>query len=461
MTVIPATDDFGHYEIEQLLGRGAMGVVYAARDRRIGRRVALKTIQLSPGRFSDETEAKEFFARLQREAEVCGSLLHPNIVTMYEAGYASDGRISYLAMELVDGESLFDLLKRTKPAPLPVGDALRIAEEVLRALEHAHTKSIIHRDIKPANILIAGDGTAKLADFGIARPEDSDLTDAGALLGTPNYMPPEQVMGKKLTTQADVFSLGVVLYEMLTGTKPFAGSQISVVLHNIIQTEVPDAATVRKSVPREVSELVSRMIAKKSEDRPSTSQALHEVTRLRSGRPASAGGPADALNDDVTTISQRGLVFPNPLEPATDPGKDSASLPPGRSYRRAGTLLVTGVLAIALIMGLGLLKANKDGAATVIIPDAQRREFVAKRAALDAAGSAFAAGHYEESLQQYDEYLKNYPDSVAAREGRQRVIDARAQQQSAVSKAPAPEPRHSPKKESGSLLSRLKRVFHH
>src|SRR5712692_4198108 len=194
MTATPlAPKELAHYEIIHLLGKGAMGWVYLARDRRIGRRVALKVIHLAPNAFEDTTSANEFYRRLQREAEVCGSLLHPNIVTLYEVGYEND-RLSYLAMEYVEGETLLELQRRSGAA-LTVDTVLTIAADVLRGLEYAHAKGIVHRDIKPANILIATDGTAKIADFGIARPQGSSMTRAGSLMGTPNYMSPEQVIG--------------------------------------------------------------------------------------------------------------------------------------------------------------------------------------------------------------------------------------------------------------------------
>src|SRR5207245_3115242 len=163
--------NFGEYEVESVLGKGAMGMVYLARDRRIGRRVALKTVQVQQ-QFEDESEATEFYQRLQREAEVCGAMQHPNIVTLYEPGYENNV-ISFLATEWVDGESLRDRLKRSKP--LPPEDALRISEDILRGLAYAHQKGVIHRDIKPANILLSTDAQAKIADFRIPRPAGPTL----------------------------------------------------------------------------------------------------------------------------------------------------------------------------------------------------------------------------------------------------------------------------------------------
>src|SRR2546428_774995 len=251
--------NFGEYEVEAVLGRGAMGMVYLARDRRIGRRVALKTVQIGQ-KFDDESDATEFFQRLQREAEVCGSMQHPNIVTLYEPGYGKNG-ISFLATEYVEGESLRDRLKRSKP--LPLDDALRIGEDILRGLAYAHAKGVIHRDIKPANILLSSEGQAKIADFGIARPVNSDLTAVGSMLGTPNYMSPEQVKCAAVTTKSDLFSVGVVLYEMLTGVKPFTASDVSSILRNVVDKDPALASEVNPEVPEPIGRFVAGLFAKK------------------------------------------------------------------------------------------------------------------------------------------------------------------------------------------------------
>ena len=376
----PAPVILDHYDIERLLGRGAMGTVYLARDRRIGRRVALKTIQLAPNHFSDATAENEFFSRLQREAEVSGSLQHPNIVTLYDVGYADD-RVSYLAMELVEGETLLALMKGMKP--VPVETAMRIAEDVLRGLAHAHEKSVIHRDVKPANILITADGTAKIADFGIARPIDSSMTGAGALIGTPNYMAPEQVLGKHPTTRADVFSLGVVLYEMLTGIKPFAGEGITAILHNILRQDVRTVAEVNAEVPVALSDFVARLMTKSSDARPSAAEALVEMATLR--RPAVAERPA----------------------------------PPSQIATSAPRLAVIAAVTIAISAGaLGVFWSRIDSSPTVAIPQVQLDEYVAKRKAIDRAAAAFDAGRFQDSIRLYDAYLLKYPESIAAIEGR-------------------------------------------
>lgn len=419
----PASLSFDHYEIEQLLGRGAMGTVYLARDRRIGRRVALKTIQLGPNQFPDETAANEFYVRLQREAEVSGSLQHPSIVTLYDVGYEA-GRVSYLAMEWVDGETLLALLNRSKP--VPVETTLRIAEDLLRGLVHAHEKSVIHRDIKPANILITTDGAAKIADFGIARPVDSSMTGAGALIGTPNYMAPEQVLGKTTSTKADVFSFGVLLYEMLTGVKPFAGDGITAILHNVLRQEAPPVVQVNPAVPRPLSDFVARLMTKASEARPGAAEALAELSALR------------------------------------EPALVNKTIPAAHVSPSFGRLAKVAAIAIAICAAiLGLLWSRIDDSPTVVISQARLEEFAAKRQALDRAEAALDAGRFRESVLLFDAYLSKYPSSVRALEGR--ALARAALEETDRSRKKSPRRRSRSRDEEdispAELLRRLRRAI--
>src|SRR5262249_19672163 len=269
---------YGEYEIERLLGKGSIGKVYLARHRRIGRHVALKIIRTEQ-RFDDEADRVEFQHRLQREAELCAALHHPNVVTLFEAGYEDDV-IAFLATEYVEGESLQARLKKTRP--LPLDDALRISADVLRALAYAHSKGVIHRDIKPGNILIATSGEAKITDFGIARPVNSSLTSTNSLLGTPNYMSPEQVKSSAITPRADLFAAGVVMYEMLTGIKPFSAAEISGILYNVVNLDPPPVDKLNPTVPRAVSKIVARLLTKAPQARyPGAAEALADIERIR------------------------------------------------------------------------------------------------------------------------------------------------------------------------------------
>jgi len=192
--------------------------------------------------------------------------------------------ISFLATEWVEGESLRDRLKRSKP--LPLEDALRISEDILRGLTYAHAKGVIHRDIKPANILLSTDGQAKIADFGIARPANSTLTQVVSMLGTPNYMSPEQVKCADVTARSDLFSLGVVMYEMLTGHKPFTAPEVSGILRNVVERVPPLASEVNPDVPEAIGRFVARLLPKAPEERFATAgEALRELQVLRGSTP--------------------------------------------------------------------------------------------------------------------------------------------------------------------------------
>ncbi|HEX7418270.1 MAG TPA: serine/threonine-protein kinase [Thermoanaerobaculia bacterium] len=410
---------FGHYEVERVLGRGAMGTVYLARDRRIGRRVALKTISISPQQLDDSTSPEEFYTRLQREAEVVGSLTHPNIVALYEAGY-EDGRIPYLAMELVEGKTLLDVMKEAG-APLELAAALRIIDDVLRGLAFAHSRGIVHRDIKPANVLIGADGVAKIADFGIARPQNSSLTKAGALLGTPNYMSPEQVLGKPLTQKADIFSTGVMLFEMLTGVKPFAAGDLTGTLHNILRAEVPHASGLNDAIPRDIGDVIARMVAKDPDMRPVADEA------------------ADALRRTESPV----------VVTAT------------RSSRLLWVMSAAAALIIAIVIA-AIATHSAERPAFQFTP-AQLHEFDDKRHELDRADSALEAARYQEALDRYNAYLAKYPASTAAVEGRDRARQA-------LDRLAQPDPAKTAKRHRKSrdedispaeLLNRIRRVFKH
>ena len=413
---------FGEYEVESVLGKGAMGMVYLARDRRIGRRVALKTVQVQQ-QFEDESEATEFYQRLQREAEVCGAMQHPNIVTLYEPGYENNV-IAFLATEWVEGESLRDRLKRSKP--LPLEDALHIGEDILRGLTYAHTKGVVHRDIKPANILLSTDGQAKIADFGIARPVDSTLTQVGSMLGTPNYMSPEQVKCADVTARSDLFSVGVVIYEMLTGVKPFSAPDVSNILRNVVEKDPPLASEVNKDVPESFGRFVARLLPKAPEERFATaSEALRELQTLRGITPTPPPEilPAIAALDTVAPGSRS-----KPVEGTTDKnlddvtpaisGRGQPGLPSSISFS------IIGFLAAALIAAIAVIHGQTDATPTGVITPKQLAEFVAKKNALTGARAFLDAGRYDESVRAYDAFLERYPNSIAGQQGRAEAAKA-------------------------------------
>ncbi|MGZ4809507.1 MAG: serine/threonine-protein kinase [Thermoanaerobaculia bacterium] len=451
---------YGEYVIESVLGRGAMGMVYLARDKRIGRKVALKTVQVEQ-QFDDDADANEFYLRLQREAEVCGSMQHPNIVTLYEPGYTNTV-ISYLATEYIDGESLRQRLKRSKP--LPLAEAVRIGEDILRGLVYAHTKGIIHRDIKPANILLTLEGQAKIADFGIARPVDSSLTAAGSMLGTPNYMSPEQVRCGEITTRSDLFSVGVVLYEMLTGQKPFTAPELTGILRNVVELVPPLASQVNAEVPEPLARFVARLFEKKPEDRiDSAATALAELQKLKAQIAPVKLEVIEELSPDMAIASATPKADRS-MHSSTDRNFDDVT-PPVTSVHGTGAIpptlfwAVVSPLAAILIIAGTVIRLNSDPRPSVTIPATKQAEFVAKRHALDEARQLFAAAQYEQSVNAYDDYLRRYPNSITAQNGRNeaaKALDAAKSKTSVTARASAP--KKTPEKEQPQP-SRFKRFM--
>ncbi len=251
----------GRYEILKVLGRGAMGVVYLARDPLIDRQVALKTLRLD----IDPDVADEFRERFLREARAAGRLSHRNIVTIHDVGEDADSELLFIAMEYVPGRNLKQVL--ASGAGLRPSEVARIVACVAEAVDYAHRMGVVHRDIKPANIILTEDGTPKITDFGVARLESSNLTVEGQFIGTPNYMSPEQISGKAVDGRCDIFSTGVVLFELLTGQRPFPGTNISEVTHRIVHEACPIPSTLRPGLPPAFNPVVLKCLAKLPEQR--------------------------------------------------------------------------------------------------------------------------------------------------------------------------------------------------
>lgn len=262
---------YGRYEIVEELGRGTMGVVYKAHDPQIDRLVALKVLR------EDRVVSQEFVVRFLREAKAIGRISHPGIVTVYDVG--QDHGTIFIAMEYLAGRPLSDVIKDGTYSMDAAGD---MCVQVAEALDFAHGRGITHRDIKPSNIILTPEGKIKLTDFGIARIEDPDAaqqTQAGDILGTPVYMAPEQVMGKKADGRTDLYALGVIAYEMTAGKRPFAGGNIAAIFQSITTMMPDNPMTVGGFDNRALADLILKSLSKKPEDRFQTGAAMAEAFR--------------------------------------------------------------------------------------------------------------------------------------------------------------------------------------
>ncbi len=250
----------GRYEVLGELGQGAMGVVYKARDPLIDRQVAIKTINLGLA----EDEIEEYEGRFYQEAKAAGKLNHPNIVTIYDVGKSGD--IAYIAMEFLQGRELRDIMR--DDGAMPVDQVLNIVAQVASGLAYAHEHGIVHRDIKPSNIMVIRDEHAKITDFGIARMASSAVrTQTGMVLGSPKYMSPEQVLGKDIDQRSDIFSLGVMLYEMLTGEAPFLGENVNAIMYQTLNAVPQAPGLLNAGVPEMLNFIVAKALAKERDDR--------------------------------------------------------------------------------------------------------------------------------------------------------------------------------------------------
>jgi serine/threonine-protein kinase len=359
------SERFGRYEILAELGRGAMGVVYKARDPKINRVVAVKTISLAGQPPEEEREYRE---RFFREAEAAGRLSHPGIVTIFDVGEEPETRAPYIVMEFVGGQSLDKLLSQNDHK-LPLETALQLALELAEALDCAHGQGVIHRDLKPANILLTEDGHAKIADFGVAKLNLANHTLAGRALGTPAYMSPEQLNGEAVDGRSDLFSLGVVLYTILTGYKPFQGNSAITVSFKVVNHE-PIAATVLDTeLPQGLDYIIARAMAKDPAERYQRGmEMVLDIQHLQQGRepwtkaklPVSPAGKGTAQ-----TPNERGKSSLGQLGIAAKLGPSGRALPPGhgttkdlldkmRKRSLVGVFLLAGIiLGIQVISNRG------------------------------------------------------------------------------------------------------------
>ncbi|MDH3287782.1 MAG: serine/threonine protein kinase [Betaproteobacteria bacterium] len=273
---------FGRYEVVAELGKGAMGTVYRARDPMLNRTVAIKTVNMD----LDRDEVEDYEARFYQEARAAGGLNHPNIVTIYDIG--KSGTVAYMAMELLAGNELRSIMAQGKA--LRVGQAIDIAAQAAEGLGYAHDHDVVHRDIKPANLMIVHDGLVKITDFGIARMRTSEVrTQTGVVLGSPRYMSPEQVVGKRAEPRSDIFSLGVILYEMVTGKPPFTGQDVSAIMFQILNFVPPPPSSVNRDAPEMLDFIIAKALAKSPGDRYASAREMaSDLRECRQQVPARA-----------------------------------------------------------------------------------------------------------------------------------------------------------------------------
>jgi serine/threonine protein kinase len=365
----------GRYEFVGELGRGAMGVVYKALDPVIGRTVAVKTIRLSAE--GTGLSRPELLARFQTEARAAGLLTHPNIVVVFDAG-EEDG-LYYITMELVEGKSLQALLDSGQAFPLP--RTLRIMEQTCSALQFAHERNVVHRDIKPANLMLTADDTVKVTDFGTAKIlQFGTVQQTAHVMGTPSYMSPEQVKGRAVDGRSDIFSLGVMLYEMVTGEKPFPGQNITTVIYKIVNEEPVPPRQIDPSIHPGISAVVMRALEKDPDQRyQSCREMLDELKNYRAinggGNPQStmvAGGGSPAATIISGNAGGRGIGNEDQTVAATTRSLTSRATSPGQTpvVRRTATIapiaeppkkksVLGTILAALLLLGVIVYGANK------------------------------------------------------------------------------------------------------
>ncbi|HSD66519.1 MAG TPA: TonB family protein [Vicinamibacteria bacterium] len=368
----------GRYRITGALGFGAMGAVYKAFDPLIKRALAIKTIRLDVPPSSPQHRA--FRERFYQEARISGTLSHPNIVTLFDIGEEND--VPFLAMEYVEGKTIGAILEegtRFKPERV-----IALVSQIAAALDYAHSRGVVHRDIKPTNLIVNDADKVKVTDFGIAKLADADITHSGALLGTPSYMSPEQAMGEKLDGRSDIFSLGVVAFEMLSGQQPFPGANVTSILYKLVHVDPVEPADLEMSglVPQKWREVFHKVLAKKPEGRYQTASAFVQDLEYCLGSWFAGLGTEETVSLHAPTLEETTVTIPGgrPIPAAPVPPEDQETLvlvgppdgEPGTAVPRplAAPGPAAGAEAATLVIGAGHGPAS-GGEATVRLPTAR------------------------------------------------------------------------------------------
>ena len=298
----PIPDQIGRFRIEGVLGRGAMGIIYRAHDPAIDRKVAIKLVRAD---LLDGDERADYIERFQREAQAAGRCAHPNIVAIYD--FALHEGNPYLAMEYIDGVTLQHLGQR--PGGFTPAETVSLGGQILDGLDAAHALGVVHRDIKPANIMLTAQGRVKVTDFGISRLDTSNLTGPGGIVGTPSYMSPEQCRGAATDARSDLFSTGIVLYELLTGTKPFTGTSQHEVWNKLLHEDPPDSAVLNPDAAPNIHATIRCALSKNPGDRFQSAAAM--AASLRAERTAPTDALRELARDADRTVLHTGAAPPS------------------------------------------------------------------------------------------------------------------------------------------------------
>jgi len=423
----------GKYEIQSILGKGAMGIVYKALDPDIDRQVAIKTIRFDLA--SEETDNEEIMQRFIREAQAAGKLTHPNIITIFDVGREKD--LTYIVMQYIEGPSLQRLIAHGEKFTVP--EVTKLMEQVCSGLDFAHQHGIVHRDIKPGNILLDKNRRPYICDFGVARVDTSTLTQSGTAVGTPSYMSPEQVMGKKVDKRSDIFSVGCILYEFLTGRRPFEAESITTVIYKIINEEPPSINEVKKGLPAGFAKVIGKALAKDPNDRYQNCNQLADDLRN-----------LDKLTDKTIAVTvTREAPVPEEEE------KEEEVADEEKKKSRLGLILGITIPAFLIIVAGGAYFYNKQTGKLPFVGDVVQKisgmlgvsssqsqpiETLTKEEKLNKAKESLEKGDYPETIRLAEAVLAEDAGNIAAQEYLKRASEAIAQSQSDEGQGDPPKP---------------------
>ena len=445
----------GKYEIFSILGKGAMGIVYKALDPDIDRQVAIKTIRFDLT--SDTTDNEEIMQRFIREAQAAGRLSHPNIITIFDVGREKD--LTYIVMQLIEGPSLQRLIAQGEK--FSIQEITKIMDQVCGALDYAHQHGIVHRDIKPGNILLDNARKPFICDFGVARVDTSTLTQSGTAVGTPSYMSPEQVMGKKVDKRSDIFSLGCILYEFLTGRRPFEAESITTVIYKIINEEPPSLNEVKKGLPAGFEKIIGKALAKDPNDRyQDCNQLAADLRNL------------DRLSDKTIAIAptREAPVVPEKKEEVEEKKKSRLGLILGIAIPAFLVLVVGGAYFYNEQTGqlpfVTKIVQRITGEKVLSPSEAQPLAVLTIEEKLNKARESFEKGDYAEAIRLAEAVLAEDAGNIAAQDylekakrQRDEALSAQIQPVQKEETPPPPEPKEAVIDPRAQKLNSIKQSF--